>query len=221
MHTTYSDAERTIQIREDQRRHWSQKHEEALSEDTTKKYISSISTYIQHLFNTRSSYVQHMLNTCSSPVQFFYHLHNIMQIIISNQALQHAYILAQQHKEKTPGEIMKLDRMFDAIEDSVKEFEVQVKKMQKQGEELTQKTQNTAVKEKDRAEAQETLNALDKEFESIHFQKVALDLQKETVEMMKHIVEVAIDGEKIAGRRNVKCTSEVLFACDEYLAKNK
>jgi hypothetical protein len=84
---------------------------------------------------------------------------------------------------------------------------------------LTEKSKNTSIKQKEREQATQELQQLDKDFEAVHFSCVALDLQKPVVEMMKHIVECAIDEEKIVGRRHVKCASQALFAIDEYLAK--
>jgi len=141
-----------------------------------------------------------------------------MQITITNQALQCVYITANQHREKTQERIFVLDRLFDAIEDIVWEFEVQIKKMKDEGDELTKRSENTALKQEERKKASEEIIELDKNFQAVYYARVAIELQKDVVEMMKDVLTVAIEAEKIAWRRNIKCVSEALFAIDEYLA---
>ena len=141
-----------------------------------------------------------------------------MQITITNQALQCVYITANQHREKTQERIFVLDRLFDAIEDIVWEFEVQIKKMKDEGDELTKRSENTALKQEERKKASEEIIELDKNFQAVYYARVAIELQKDVVEMMKDVLTVAIEAEKVAWRRNIKCAAEALFAIDEYLA---
>lgn len=141
-----------------------------------------------------------------------------MQIIITNQALQHVYILGNQHKTKVVDEIHTLDEMFKATEDCVQEFETQIKEMQKQGEELTKKSQNTAVKEKEREQAKKELAELDKHFEAVHFSKVSIEVSESIIGMMQAILEKAIEEEKIVWRRNVQSCSSALNSIADSLA---
>lgn len=141
-----------------------------------------------------------------------------MQITITNQALQCIYIIWNQHKEKTQERIALLDRMFDAIEDSVTEFEVQMKSMKQQGDELTLKSQNTALKQEVRDQAEKDIIELDKTFQAVHFSCVAIDVPRDIVEMMNDVIHTAMEQEKFVWRRNIKCATQAMFAIDEYLA---
>lgn len=141
-----------------------------------------------------------------------------MQITITNQALQCLYIIANQHREKTQERIMLLDRLFDTIEDSVTEFEVQLKSMKQQGDDLTAKSQNTALKQEVRDQAEKDIIELDKNFQAVHFSCVSIEVPKDIVELMKDIILVALEQDKFVWRRNIKCATQAMFAIDEYLA---
>lgn len=130
-----------------------------------------------------------------------------MKIIFSNQALQKIYIIANAHKA-TAENIFVLDRLFDAIEDSVQEFEIQIQAMKAQGEELEKKSQNTSFKQEERDWFKKEIDQLNKDFEAVHFSNVEIDIDNDIIEIIQEVIGSAIAEEKIAWRRTIKCITQ-------------
>lgn len=134
---------------------------------------------------------------------------------ITNQALHHVYVLANQHKENTTRWILSLQEMFDCIEETVNEFETQVWKMWTEWKSLEEKSLNTAftveVREKYKAELAE----LQAQFEAVHNSFVDIDISESIAKTMWSVLLKAIEEEKIVWRRLIRNTSEALFAIGE------
>jgi len=141
---------------------------------------------------------------------------------ITNQALHHVYVLANQHKVNTKEWILSLQNMFDVIEDTVNEFEMQVQKMWSEWQELEKKSLNTAFTVEVREKYKEELAELQSQFEAVHNSFVEIEVSEFIATVMQSILLKAIEEEKIVWRKLIRNTSEALHAIGEIVvAKHK
>lgn len=141
---------------------------------------------------------------------------------ITNQALHHLYVLANQHKVNTKEWILSLQNMFDVIEDTVNEFEMQVQKMWTEWQELEKKSLNTAFTVEVREKYKEELAELQSQFEAVHNSFVEIEVSEFIAKVMWWILLKAIEEEKIVWRKLIRNTSEALHAIEQILvAKDK
>lgn len=141
---------------------------------------------------------------------------------ITNQALHHVYVLANQHKENTKSWILALQNMFDVIEETVSEFEVQVWKMSAESKILEKNSTNTTLTVKEREKNASELDELQSQFEAVHKSFVEIEVSEFIANTMLAVILKAIEEEKIVWRRLIRNTTEALFAIDQVaVVKNK
>ncbi len=112
--------------------------------------------------------------------------------------------------------------MFDVIEDTVNEFEMQVQKMWTEWQELEKKSLNTAFTVEVREKYKEELAELQSQFEAVHNSFVEIEVSEFIATVMQSILLKAIEEEKIVWRKLIRNTSEALHAIGEIVvAKDK